>query len=130
LCDLAFRCGCSHIWAGGIATCNFNLEGVPHCPWCEHAWLGAIGFGIATGLSFVVFRWALRRGEAGWRAAVVALVAVAPAQMVGAGATWLVTDYPHWLARDARRTLSMPAGPIMCGPARPPEEPAGEPRRP
>ena len=101
-----------------------------HCPWCEHPWLGAIGFVLTIGLCSGVFGWALRRGESGWRAAVVALVALLPAQMLAAGATWLATDYPHWLARDARHTLSMPAGPIMCGPARPSEEPAGEPRRP
>ncbi len=130
LCDLAFTCGCSHIWQGGVETCNVKLSGVPHCPWCEHPWLGTVSFLFAIGLALGAFYWASRRGGSGWRASVVALVAFLPALVLAAGVTWLATDYPHWLARDARRTLSVPAGPIMCGPARVPGEAAAEPRLP
>ena len=88
------------------------------------------GFALTSGLTFGAFWWALGRGWPGWRASVLGLLAVLPAQMVAAGATWLATDYPHWLVRDARSSLRVPAGPILCGSVRAPPEPADESRRP
>ena len=36
------------------------------------------------------------------------------AALLSAFLTWLPTDYPHFLAREARRTLRLPDGPVRC----------------
>lgn len=43
LCDLIFRCGCDHLWAGADARCNVHQPGVKHCPFCS---FGIAGYGI------------------------------------------------------------------------------------
>lgn len=34
LCDLIYRCGCDHLWAGAAARCNIHNPSGRHCPWC------------------------------------------------------------------------------------------------
>jgi hypothetical protein len=113
VCGALYRCGCRPLWAGGESHCNVRVAGAAHCPWCEHRALGAVAAGLIVGGQLVAFRIARNRvGPAA--AAAVALAALVPAT-IGAGAlVWLPTDYPHFLARDARALLGLPAGPIRC----------------
>ncbi len=50
LCDLIFRCGCDHLWAGADARCNVHDPHSRHCPFCSFGWAG---YGI-TYLGIVV----------------------------------------------------------------------------
>jgi hypothetical protein len=113
VCNVLHRCGCRQLWEGGESHCNSRVAGREHCPWCEHRVLGGIAaFGIVGG-QLLVYRLALRRsGPAA--AAALALAALVPLS-VGVGVlVWLPTDYPHFLATDARARLGLATGPIRC----------------
>ena len=43
-----------------------------------------------------------------------ALVALPLLSVAGGALAWLPTDYPHFLAENARSRLGLPAGPIPC----------------
>jgi hypothetical protein len=66
LCDLIFRCGCDHLWAGADARCNIHNADGRHCPFCSFGWAG---YGITYGgivapqalLAFRPKRWTLWR---------------------------------------------------------------------
>ena len=62
LCDLAFDCGCTHVFAGGDAHCDIHQPLPPNCPVCS---VPAIGAAFAA----TVF--------AGWLGAVIAVRALA-----------------------------------------------------
>lgn len=111
LCGFMFRCGCVSLWAGAD-HCNIHLAGAFHCPWCQHAGLGALGFGLMIGgqaLGFALFR---RRG-ASVRASTLGAVAALPiAALLAGGLTFLLTDYPHFLLLGARERIGLAPGPI------------------
>jgi len=113
ICGALHHCGCRPLWSGGERYCNARSAAGPHCPWCEHRWLGGVSAGLILGGQLVVFRLARRRWDATASAA-AALLAL-PMISVGVGAiAWLPTDYPHFLATNARERLGLPAGPIPC----------------
>jgi hypothetical protein len=92
LCDLIFRCGCDHLWAGADAHCNIHNAHGPHCPFCSFGWAGyGITFaGIAVPQAVLAFRprrWNLKRRFA---AAVAAFPVIGSAQAVALG---LFTGY-------------------------------------
>jgi hypothetical protein len=110
------RCGCRPPWAGADVACDVHRKSGPHCPWCEHWALGGLALlGIAGGQA-MVFR-ARRRSGASPLSAVAASLAALPVTVVATGALlWLPTDHPHFILRDARSRLGLPAGPISCQP--------------
>ena len=115
LCGLTFQCGCQPLWSGGADHCNVNRPGEPHCPWCELPVLGAVGGGLTLLAQAGAYRLLRRRGAGALRAALVALALLPPAFVASAGLTWLATDYPHLVGRDARARLGVPAGALHCG---------------
>jgi hypothetical protein len=112
LCHQVFRCGCETMWGGAADHCNVHAKEGPHCPWCENARLGTFGFSLTLavqGAVFAIGRW--RRLSVG-PATLAALVVLPLAVLVSGGASWLATDYPHFLVKGARARLGIPAGPI------------------
>jgi hypothetical protein len=114
LCDGLHRCGCALPWSGGEAACNVHLRSGPHCPWCEHRLLGAGAFAAIVAVQWSVFAVATRRGAKPARAALLAAVSLAAAGPLVGALAWTATDYPHFLVRDARQRLGLPAGPLRC----------------
>lgn len=114
LCAVLHRCGCVAPWNGGVALCNVHQPG-PHCPWCEYPALGAIALLVILAVQGLVFwrLWKPRRSLVTGLAA--AVLALGPALLASGGLLWLLTDYPHFLARDARGRLGVPPGPLQCG---------------
>ena len=113
ICGALHRCGCRAPWAGGLSYCNIHAPSGPHCPWCEHHALGAVATAVVFGGQLAVF--ALVSGRASVLAAAAAALAALPLLSVAGGAVaWLPTDYPHFLAENARSRLGLPAGPIAC----------------
>lgn len=114
LCGVLHRCGCEAPWAGGQTRCNVRNAQGPHCPWCEHPALGTVAAGGTIGGQGLAFLAVRRRTRSTWRSALVA-VAVLPATLLASGAVaWLATDYPHFIAEDARAQLGLPRGPLRC----------------
>ena len=113
VCGFLHRCGCTALGWGGEWRCNVRQPAGPHCPWCEHLALGAVASALILGEQFLVYRLARRRAST-VVAAIVAVVALAPASVPAGALAWLPTDYPHFIVRDARRRLSLPEGPIPC----------------
>jgi hypothetical protein len=114
LCHVLHRCGCVALWAGGAAACNVHAATGPHCPWCEHPALGALAMVGILGTQAMALRVLVRRGASLPAAVTGALASLLPALLLTGGALWLVTDYPHFLALDARARLGVPAGPVPC----------------
>lgn len=107
-CGALFRCGCTVVGLGGHDACNCCSD-VPHCPWCTYFSLELASFvfaGLAQIASFVL----VRRRASRLAAAAAALAAFFPAILLAGALTWAATDYPHFLARDARGRL--PSGPL------------------
>jgi hypothetical protein len=79
---------------------------------CDHLPLGALGFALTlVGQAAVFTRVRARRRSVG--AATLAAVAALPlAFLLSGGVSWLATDYPHFVVKDARSRLGIPAGPI------------------
>jgi hypothetical protein len=120
LCDVFHRCGCVAPWSGGDALCNVHHRQGPHCPWCEHYALGGVAGGAIFGGVCLVFWNARRRGQRPLIAAVAALAALPPLALAAGALVWIPTDYPHFLVRNTRERLGLPAGPIHChAPERP-----------
>jgi hypothetical protein len=113
VCGVLHQCGCRMPWSGGEAHCNARVAGVEHCPWCEHRALGGLAAALILGGQLVAYRLARRR-TAPLPAAALALAALVPLSVAAGAIVWLATDYPHFLARDARARLGLPAGPIRC----------------
>jgi hypothetical protein len=113
-CAVVHRCGCSWPFAGADARCNVHAASGPHCPWCEHWALGASAALAIGGGQVLVFR-RLRRQSfsvtASALGAAASFVVIAP---IAATLLWIPTDYPHLFQLDARRGLSLPAGPVHC----------------
>lgn len=40
ICNWLFACGCSPVFAGGVATCNIHQPGPPDCPVCTNTLAG------------------------------------------------------------------------------------------
>jgi hypothetical protein len=120
LCGFLFRCGCLSLWDEAADHCNIHMAGAFHCPWCEHVGLGALGFAVMIAgqvLAFVLLR---RRGGS-VRASTLGAVAALPlAALLAGGLTFLLTDYPHFLARNARERIGLPPGPIGTHAPEPP----------
>lgn len=113
-CDLLHLCGCRPFWVGGDATCDVHRSSGPHCPWCEHWPLGGAAL-LGIGSGQILFLRARLRAGARPAAAAAASVAVSPVLFVLVGALlWLPTDHPHFIVKDARERLGLPAGPISC----------------
>lgn len=113
LCGVLHRCGCQAPWSGGDAHCNVHRPQGAHCPWCEHRVLGGAALVLVPGSQLLVYRVARRR-QSPTLACGVAILSL-PFVSVGLAAfLWLPTDYPHFLAREARARLGLPAGPIPC----------------
>ncbi|HSB61112.1 MAG TPA: hypothetical protein VLI67_05295 [Vicinamibacteria bacterium] len=122
ICGALFRCGCRALWSGAAEHCNVHAAQGPRCPWCEHPVLGAAGFALTAGGQVLAYVLA-RRGGASPRAATgVAAAALPRSALLAGAATWLLTDYPHFLVPDARDRLSLLGGPI------PSRAPVTEPR--
>jgi hypothetical protein len=85
----------------------------PHCPWCEHAALGAVASAVVFGGQLLIFAAVSRRASL-LAAAAAALVALPVLSVAGGALAWLPTDYPHFLAENARSRLGVPPGPITC----------------
>jgi hypothetical protein len=119
LCHQVFRCGCRTMWGGAADHCNVNETEGPHCPWCESPRLGAFGFLMTLGLQASVFAVARWRRVSVPSATLAAVVALPPAVLVSGGASWLATDYPHFVVKDARERLGVAPGPVRTTGARP-----------
>jgi hypothetical protein len=107
-CGVVHRCGCQLT----ESRCNVANETGPHCPWCEHRSLGALVFAcvaIAEGTAV----WVTRKKPLA-TCALATLGAFPVAGLVFSALAWLPTDYPHFLALEARATLHLPPGPIPC----------------
>jgi hypothetical protein len=113
ICGALHRCGCRAPWAGGKDYCNAKAASGPHCPWCEHPALGAVASAVVFGGQLLVFAVVSSRASL-LSAAAAALVALPLLSVAGGALAWLPTDYPHFLALDARSRLGLPAGPIPC----------------
>jgi hypothetical protein len=114
LCNAIYRCGCRSLWTEAARHCNVHAAHGPHCPLCEHAALGAAVFGLTLGGQALVL-WLLRRRRVSLAAATLAAALAVPVAAVPpALGVWLLTDYPHFLAREARARLGVPAGPLRC----------------
>lgn len=113
ICGALHRCGCQAPWAGGKDYCNAKAASGPHCPWCEHPALGAVASAVVFGGQLLVFGLVSSRASL-LSAAAAALVALPLLSVAGGALAWLPTDYPHFLAHDARSRLGLPAGPIHC----------------
>jgi hypothetical protein len=119
ICGAVHRCGCVAPWAGASARCNVHSSSAAHCPWCEHAGLGAAGILLTLAGEGLVYA-RTRRRHGPWRAALAAAVALPVAMGLAAVLTWLPSDYPHLFVTDARSRLGLPPGPIRCcGPLSP-----------
>jgi hypothetical protein len=58
---------------------------------------------------------AVRRRRGSTLQGALAAVAVLPVGLALSGAaTWLATDYPHFIVEDARARLGIPNGPLRC----------------
>jgi hypothetical protein len=112
LCHQVFRCGCETMWGAAGDHCNIRAKQGEHCPWCEDLRLGALGFGLTLALQAGAFVLVRSRTASLGSATIGALVALPLAVLVAAAVCWLVTDYPHLVAKDARSRLGIPAGPI------------------
>jgi hypothetical protein len=111
-CNALHRCGCRPPWAGADAACDVHRASGPHCPWCEHWTLGGLALlGIVAG-PVLTFRSRLRSGASPASAATASLAALPVAIIVTGALLWLPTDHPHFIFRDARLRLGLPAGPI------------------
>lgn len=113
-CGFLFRCGCMAMGMGGAAHCNVHASAGPHCPWCEHAWLGTAGLVLTLAFQGALYGGVFRRSRSAATAAFSAAVAFPLAASVAALLTWLPTDYPHFLRHGTRAALGLPAGPIPC----------------
>jgi hypothetical protein len=114
VCDLLHLCGCRGPWSSADVHCNVHNPQGPRCPWCEHPALGAgVMLGVYGG-QWMTLRALRRRGAGWWAAAAGSLAALAPLAVLVGALGWLSTDYPHFLARDARPRLGLPDGPISC----------------
>jgi hypothetical protein len=115
LCGALFRCGCVTPWAGGSEHCNIHAAQGPHCPWCAHTGVGAAAFGVTLAGPVVAYVLVRRRKASVGASTLAAVAAVPVAALLSGAATWIATDYPHFLAKDARARLGLPAGPLPCG---------------
>jgi hypothetical protein len=111
-CHQIFRCGCRTLWGGPTDHCNVNAKVGPHCPWCDDLRLGTFGYLLTVVLQAAAFAVARRRPVSIIAATMVAVVALPLAMLVAGGASWLVTDYPHFVMEDARGRLGVPPGPV------------------
>jgi hypothetical protein len=114
LCAVVFRCGCETPWAAAAQNCNVHRPSGPHCPWCENGALGTAGLVLILALQAVAYAYTWRRFRSGLAAFFAGLVALPAAAVLAAGVTWLLTDYPHFLARDLRPALGLANGPVRC----------------
>jgi hypothetical protein len=113
LCHQLFRCGCGTMWAGGGDHCNVHAKAGPHCPWCDDLRVGTFGYVLMLGLQAAVFALARRKQVSIAGATLASVLALPVAGLVSGGASWLATDYPHFVVKDARARLGVPAGPIQ-----------------
>ena len=113
-CGFVFGCGCVMSGFGGAAHCNVHRPSGPHCPWCEHAWLGTTAMVLILIGQAIVYFLVFRRSRSTAAAGFAGLLAFPLAALLGAFLTWLPTDYPHFLGRETRRTWGVPEGPIRC----------------
>jgi hypothetical protein len=113
-CGLVFRCGCVAMGLGAAAHCNVHAPLGPHCPWCEHAWLGTVGLLVTLALQGLLYRGVFQRSRSPVTAGFAAALAFPLAASVAALLTWLPTDYPHFVGHGTRAALGLPAGPIHC----------------
>ena len=113
-CSLAFRCGCVAMGLGGDVHCNVHRPVGPHCPWCEHAWLGTAGLVLTLLAQATFYLSVFRRSRSELTAGFAALLAFPVAALLAAFLTWLPTDYPHFLGLDARSRVGLPDGPVRC----------------
>ena len=112
LCGWIFRCGCVSLWGAAAEHCNIHLARAFHCPWCEHAGLGALSFALLFAGQALAFALVRRQG-ASVRASTLGAVAALPVAALLAGAlTFLLSDYPHFLVMGARERIGLPPGPI------------------
>lgn len=112
LCGALFRCGCVSVWAGAADHCNVHAAAGPHCPWCESAALGAMGFVLMVAAQAGAWQLARRRGAAPLASTIVAIAALPLAALLAGALTFLLTDYPHFLLHDARARTGIPEGPV------------------
>jgi hypothetical protein len=112
LCHVVFRCGCETMWAGAAERCNVHAKTGEHCPWCEDPLLGGTGFVFILALQATAFVLARSR-KLSVPAATFAGVAVLPVAVLLSGtASFLATDYPYFVWKDARARFGIPVGPI------------------
>jgi hypothetical protein len=114
LCHVLHLCGCAPLWADADAHCNVRAAQGAHCPWCEHWGLGAAALGVTLAGQAAVFGAVDRRTRRPALAGAAAALALFPLLSLAAALTWLPTDYPHFLVRDARDRIGLPSGPIRC----------------
>lgn len=112
LCGWIFRCGCESLWGSAADHCNIHLARAFHCPWCEHAGLGALGFALVLAGQALAFALVRRQGGSIQASTLGAIAALPVAALLAGGLTFLLTDYPHFLALDARERIGLPPGPI------------------
>jgi hypothetical protein len=112
LCGWLFRCGCVSTWGGAADHCNIHLARAFHCPWCEHAGLGALSFALLFGGQALAFALVRRKGGSVRASTLGGLAALPLAALLAGGLTFLLTDYPHFLVTGARERIGLPPGPI------------------
>jgi hypothetical protein len=113
-CNFVFGCGCVMTGLGGAAHCNVHRPTGPHCPWCEHAWLGMSSLALILLAQGLVYVLVFRRSRSAASAGFAGVLAFPAAALLAAFLTWLPTDYPHFLGREPRRAIGLPDGPIRC----------------
>ena len=114
LCNAMFRCGCAPAWAGAAERCNVHGAAGPHCPWCREPGLGALGFVLSLGGPLAVLLAAPRRVGLVPRTA-AALLAIPLCALLAGSLTFFATDYPHFVAKNARSRLGLRGGPLATG---------------
>jgi hypothetical protein len=112
LCGAFFRCGCASLGAGAADHCNVHAREGPHCPWCDRPALGAVGLGVTLAGQAAAFSVSRRRGATPTAGLLAAILALPLAALLAGALTFLATDYPHFLTREARSSLGLPRGPI------------------
>ena len=112
LCHLVFRCGCETMWGAAAEHCNVHAKAGEHCPWCDDRRLGTAGFGLTLAAQAAAFALVRSRKRSVGAATVAAVAALPLAVLLSGGASWLATDYPHFVVKDARARLGIPPGPL------------------
>lgn len=101
LCGFLFQCGCTYLWAGGVAHCNIYQADSPNCPWC-HGSPGILFVSflvIYGGQGFAIFYFSKKSGFNFIKLTAVGLIAFLLLALIVAYLDKLIYDYPYFLVK-------------------------------